>query len=254
MTLSMTYLRIELIRQFRDGFTLFFTLALPAVMYLIFGAGAEWGDIRIGAGGEGNVTFSVMVSMAAYGVVTAMTSLTSSAAAESAQGWGRQLAMTPLGNGGYTVTKVLVALFYSVLSIVVVYVLGFFTGAEAGPTWRWFACAGITLGLGSIYGLYGLAVGLIFKSDTATGLASALLTFFAFFGNVFMPLSGTMLTIAHYTPLYGVVALARWPLTEGAVDETLTDPLWQPVLNVVVWALIFLALALYGVRRSRARR
>jgi ABC-2 type transport system permease protein len=149
---------------------------------------------------------------------------------------------------------VLVALFYSVLSIVLVYVLGAFTGAEVDDTWRWFACAGITLGLGSIYGLYGLAVGLIFKSDTATGLASALLTFFAFFGNVFMPLNGVMLTIAHYTPLYGVVALARWPLTSGAVDASLTDPLWQPVLNVIVWALIFLGLAMFGVRRTRVRR
>jgi ABC-2 type transport system permease protein len=251
MTFSATYLRIELTRQLRDGFTLAFTLALPAVMYLIFGAGAEWGSQRIGAG---NVAFSVMVSMAAYGTVTAMTSLTSSSAAESAQGWGRQLAMTPLGNGGYTLTKVLVALFYSVLSIVLVYVLGAFTGAEVDDTWRWFACAGITLGLGSIYGLYGLAVGLIFKSDTATGLASALLTFFAFFGNVFMPLNGVMLTIAHYTPLYGVVALARWPLTSGAVDASLTDPLWQPVLNVIVWALIFLGLAMFGVRRTRVRR
>lgn len=251
MTLSATYLRIELTRQLRDGFTLAFTLALPAFMYLIFGAGADWGSTRIG---EGNVAFSVMVSMAAYGVVTAMTSLTSSSAAESAQGWGRQLAMTPLGNGGYTLTKVIVALVYSVLSIVLVYVLGAFTGAEIGDTWRWFACALITLGLGSIYGLYGLAVGLIFKSDTATGLAAALLTFFAFFGNVFMPLSGVMLTIAHYTPLYGVVALARWPLTHGAVDETLTDPMWQPVLNVVVWALIFLGLALGGMRRARERK
>jgi ABC-2 type transport system permease protein len=63
-----------------------------------------------------------------------------------------------------------------------------------------------------------------------------------------------MLTIAHYTPLYGVVALARWPLTSGAVDASLTDPLWQPVLNVIVWALIFLGLAMFGVRRTRVRR
>ncbi|MCQ9389948.1 ABC transporter permease [Brevibacterium sp. 50QC2O2] len=251
MTFSATYLRIELVRQLRDGFTLAFTLALPSVMYLIFGAGAEWGSTRIG---DGNVAFSVMVSMAAYGTVTAMTSLTASSAAESVQGWGRQLAMTPLGNGGYTLTKVLVALSYSVLSVAVVYVLGAMTGAEAGAAWVWFACAGITLGLGTIYGLYGLAVGLVFKSETATGLASALLTFFAFFGNVFMPLSGVMLTIAHFTPLYGVVALARWPLTQGRVDETLTDPLWQPVLNVVVWALVFLGLALYGVKRTRGRK
>ena len=37
-TLNLTYYRLELRRIMRDKVTLFFTVGLPAVMYLIFGA------------------------------------------------------------------------------------------------------------------------------------------------------------------------------------------------------------------------
>ncbi len=249
--LPLTYLRIELVRQLRNVFTIVFTLVLPAIMYLIFGAGASWGSQ---SAGEGNVAFSVMVSMGAYGAMVAMTSLTSAAAAESAQGWGRQLALTPLGTPRYAGVKVLVALAYATAAMLIVYVLGAFTGTEGGALWRWFACGAITLITSAIYGLYGLGIGLLFPSDAATGIAASALTLFAFFGNVFMPLGGVMLTIAHFTPMYGVVALARWPLTEGWVDSGVQDALWMPLVNTVVWALVFAALVALGVRRSRRRQ
>lgn len=250
MTFSMPYLRLELLRQLHNPFTLAFTLALPALMYIIFGASQDYGSL---SAGHGNVAFSIMVSMAAYGVMTAMTSLTSSAAAEASQGWGRQLSLTPLGTSGYVVAKVIVAVGYAALSLLLVFVLGAMTGAQADGSWRWWATAVLILGLGLIFGLYGLGVGLMFNSDSAPGLASILLTFFAFFGNVFMPLSGTMLSIAHFTPMYGVVELARWPLSQGYVNDAVTDPLWMPILNVIAWALIFAALVAFGVKRSRTR-
>ena len=37
----------------------------------------------------------------------------------------------------------------------------------------------------------------------------------AFLGNVFTPMSGFMLDLGRFTPLYGYVALARFPLTDG---------------------------------------
>lgn len=250
MTFSMPYLRMELIRQLHNPFTLAFTLALPALMYIIFGASQDYGTM---SAGHGNVAFSVMVSMAAYGVMTAMTSLTSLAASEASQGWGRQLSLTPLGTSGYAVSKVIVAFAYAALSLLVVFVIGAATGAQADGAWRWLLTAGIIMVAGTIFGLYGLGVGLMFNSDSAAGLASILLTFFAFFGNVFMPLSGTMLAIAHFTPMYGVVELARWPLSEGYVDDTVTDPMWMPILNVIAWTLVFGALVALGVKRSRNR-
>ncbi|MFT4258145.1 ABC transporter permease [Microbacterium sp.] len=251
MLLSPTMLRIEAIRQLRNPYTLAFTLAMPVAMYLLFGASMGYGKLSVG---HGNASFYVMVSMAAYGTAVAMSSLTSLAATEAKQGWGRQLAMSPLTATGYAQTKLLTAVAYAALSLVAVFVAGMLTGAEADAVWRWFAAAGIILGLGLIYGLWGLGVGLFFSGDSATALASISMTFFAFFGNVFMPLEGVMLDIARFTPLYGFVALSRWPLTEGRLTTGQTDEVWMLVLNVVVWVVLFAALVVAGARRSRARQ
>lgn len=251
MLVSPTMLRIEGIRQLRNPYTLAFTLAMPVAMYLLFGAGMGYGSL---SAGHGNVSFYVMTSMAAYGTAVAMSSLTSLAATEAKQGWGRQLAMTPLTTAGYALTKLLTAVSFAALALVAVFAAGMMTGAQAEDAWRWVATAGIVLGLGLMYGLFGLGGGLFFSSDSAAALASISMTFFAFFGNVFMPLDGVMLDIARFTPLYGFVSLSRWPLTDGVLTTGQTDELWMLLLNVVVWLAVFAALVAMGVKRSRARQ
>lgn len=243
--------RTELLRQIRNPYTLAFALGMPVAMYLLFGASMAYASQSVG---HANVSFYVMVSMGAYGTATAMSSLCSLAASEVGQGWGRQLALTPLTTLGYATTKVLAAVSFSALSVLFVYAAGLATGAEAEGAWRWFAAGAITLALGLIYGLFGLGVGLAFNSDSAAALASISITFFGFFGNVFIPLEGTMLDIAKWTPMYGYVALARWPATDGALVAGGADPLWAVLLNVFVWAVLFAGLVRLGVLRSRRRR
>ena len=250
-TLSPTMLRLEGVRQLRNPYTLAFTLAMPVAMYLLFGAGMSYGSK---SAGYGNVSFYVMASMAAYGTAVAMSSLTSLAATEAKQGWGRKLAMTPLTTTGYALTKLLSAVAFAALALVAVFTAGLITGASADDAWRWVATAGIILSLGLMFGLYGLGVGLFFSSDSAAALASISMTFFAFFGNVFIPLDGVMLDIARFTPLYGFVALSRWPLTDGQLTTGQTDELWMLVLNVAVWLAVFVVLVMAGVRRSRTRQ
>lgn len=251
MTISPTMLRIEGVRQLRNPYTLAFTLAMPVAMYLLFGAGMDYGTR---SAGNGNVSFYVMTSMAAYGTAVAMSSLTSLAATEAKQGWGRQLAMTPLTTTGYAITKLLTAVAFAALALIAVFAAGWVTGASVDDVWRWAATAGIIVGLGLMFGLYGLGVGLFFSSDSAAALASISMTFFAFFGNVFMPLDGMMLDIARFTPLYGFVALCRWPLTDGQLTTGQTDEMWMLLLNIGVWLAVFVALVMFGARRSRARQ
>jgi len=251
MSISPTMMRVEAMRQIRNPYTLAFTLGMPVAMYLLFGASMGYGS---GPVGHGNVKFYVMVSMAAYGTAVAMSSITSLAATEAKQGWGRQLAMTPLGTAGYAVMKLLTAVAFAALAMIAVFAAGMLTGAEVADVWRWWASAGIILTVGLIYGLYGLGVGLFFNSDTAAALASISMTFFAFFGNVFIPLDGVMLDIARFTPLYGFVALSRWPLTDGVLTTGQADPLWMIALNVAAWLAVFAVLVAAGVKRSRSRR
>ena len=175
------------------------------------------------------------------------------AAVERMQGWGRQLGLTPLRDGSYVSMKALVAVSIAAVPIALIYLLGAFTGAK-GDTTAWLLSALLCLLGAAVFSLFGLCVGTAFRSDTAVGAASGSLVILAFLGNVFVPLSGTMLAIAKFTPLYGVVSLARYPVTEGQLADGSVEPLWVPVLNVTVWTAIFAVLAIYLVRRGRSRQ
>ncbi|QAY71231.1 ABC transporter permease [Xylanimonas protaetiae] len=255
--MNLTYLRIDLVRQLRDVANLAFVIGLPVVMYVIFGS-------TFGDGGEmarnGNVQFYVMTSMAIYGASVATTSIAGMAAIELMQGWGRQLGLTPMRPMGYVATKVVVALTVSAAAVAAVFLAGLLTGAEATSAGVWLLSA-LVAWLGSaLFALYGLAIAQSFRSESAVSIASAGLVLFAFLGNLFVPLSGTMLQVARFMPMYGYAGLARWPQLEGTVIGTGPDvPSSQDsfgglILNVVIWAAVFAGIAAWAVQRGRQRQ
>ncbi|KGN42475.1 ABC transporter permease [Knoellia aerolata] len=248
------YVRLELRRTVRDLVTMFFVVGLPAFMYVLFGASAGYSQENAG---NGNVALYVMISMAAYGAVTATVGIGGTAAVERMQGWGRQLGLTPLRDGTYVATKAVVALVVAALPILVVYVLGVLTGAEGTAT-AWLGSAAILVVGAVMFALYGLVFGLAFRSESAVTAAGGSLVVLGFLGNIFFPLSGILLDIARFTPLYGYVSLARYPLTEGHVVDSqgglVHEALWMSVTNVAVWTGIFAVLATWLVRRSRGRQ
>jgi len=245
----------ELLRNVRMVESTFFIVVLPTVLYLMFGALADYGDA---AAGNGNVAAYNMTAMTVYGATMATSAIAGSAALERQQGWGRQLGLTGLSGSGYMIGKVLVALGIAILPILVIFTVGVLTGARFDEGWMWAASGGLAL-LGAIpFALYGLAAALLFRSEAAVSAASGILVVLAFFGNLFMPLSGTMLAIAKFTPIYGIAALTRWPQLEGTVIDTAggapaSDPLWAVVLNVVVWTAVFAAICLIASRRTTRR-
>lgn len=251
--MNATYVRIELFRQSRDIMNLMFAILMPVAMYILFGN-------MFGGGGEsagnGNVKFYIMVSMAAYGAAIATTAIAGTAATESLLGWGRQIALTPMKPSGFVASKITVAMIVSAASAAAVFLVGAATGAQSDTVGIWALSYAITVAGSGVFALYGMAAGLAFKSETAIGIASSGMVFFAFFGNVFLPLSGVLLQIAKFTPMYGYVGLARYPLTEGvaASGADATDSIWLLLANLVAWALIFAGLALWAVRRSRTRK
>lgn len=253
--MNLGFLSMEVRRVLRDKVSLFFIAVLPAFFYLIFGAAQSYSDA---SAGNGNVAFYIMVAMAAYGTCTATAGIGGMAAVERAEGWGRQLGLTPLRDSQYVVTKTLLAMIVALIPIGLTFVLGVITGAHApGRVWL---LSGVILVLGSVvWALYGLCFGLAFRSEAAVSAATGILVVLAFLGNVFVPLSGTMLAIAKFTPLYGFVTLARYPLTEGygvdsGGDLLPHEALWIPLTNMIVWAAVFAILATLLVRRGRGRK
>lgn len=255
--LNLRYIGFDLRRNLRMFTNLFFVIVLPVAMFIIFGTMSDFSSTTLESG-RGNITASIMVSMGAYAAITATTSLAGSAAVELQQGWGRQLGLTPFSNAGYITSKVIVALSYAVLAITAVYIAGVIVGAKMDG-WVWAATAGLLLVGAMVFALYGLAFGLLLRSEAAVGAASGIVVILMFLGNAFVPLSGFLLQLSVFTPVWGVVRLSAYPLDQGVYfDGNDGSPvhyeLWQMVCNLAVWGAIFAALCLIGVRRGTSRR
>ena len=253
----LTYLWLDLYRSLREPANLFFVIAFPLAMYLVFGRlNASAGDY--GPHAHGNVSASVMLAMASFSACLGATSASAAAAVEQSAGWGRQMAVTSRGLRGYLVVKTGTAVGTAALPVVVVLTAGALTDSQM-EGWAWATSPLICL-IGVLpFVLWGLAAGMWLPSSASIGIATSLVSLFAFIGNAFMPLNRTLLTISRFTPMYGSTALARWPLGEGWTyvpdrQAGVQDPLWMPLANLVAWTLIFGLLVIGARRRVTGRR
>ncbi|MDQ2756282.1 MAG: ABC transporter permease [Actinomycetota bacterium] len=226
-----TLLGIELKRMLRNRRTMIFTIVMPAAFFLIFGVGQDYGTQ---SAGRGNVIAYIMVSMALYGAMIATTGAGAMVATERAQGWSRQLRLTPLSPVAYIVVKVVVALLMGLIAIVVVYAVGLSTGAKVDDVDIVVTTALIAWGGSLVFAAFGLFMGYLLPSENVMQILGPGLAILAFGGGVFIPLtdgSGFEM-FARFTPMYGVAKLARLPLTGGDVQ-------WWWLLNTGVWLLVF---------------
>lgn len=246
---STTYLKLDLGRALRNRRAMIFTIVMPALLYLVFGA-TQHSDTTVGSG---NVAFYVLIGMACYGAILAAASNAASVAIEMQAGWTRTLMMTPLGPSGYVGTKVGVALAVGALPIMVLTVAGLATGAQA-PVGIWIACLALGWLGASVFAAFGLGVGAVFRSDGAMQVMGGVLALLAFAGNVFVPLKGAMLTLAQFTPMFGVVTVARYPLDHGVTVYGAHISLWVAVANLLVWGVIFVSSAAFFYSRSTIRQ
>lgn len=243
---------IDLKRMLRDPGVLF-VIGVPVLMYLIFGAAQSYGQ-QMAA--NGNIAMAIMVGMAAYGAVAGTASFASVAGVERLQGWGRQLALTPLTTSRYALIKSLTAATFALITVAIIYAVAAPTGAK-GTAWAW-AGSFVFVVVGCLpYALLGLAVSYVMGSQSATSMVNALILLFAFAGNLFVPLSGKLLEASQFTPMWGYITIARWPVAEGTwttgTGEPYTLELWQAILSYCVWTLVFVGLAALALRRRGER-
>ena len=241
----------DLMRLSRDWSTLFFSIMLPVGMYLIFGAFQDYGNDRIQ---DSNVTAYVMVAMALYAGITGAVGAAGTIAMENQTGWGRQLALTPLTAGQRLSANLIGIAVRAVLPILAVYLAGALTGAEM-PTGVWASTLALAVVMSVPFGLYGIAWATAIPTPASVSIAATSVVVLAFLGGMFMPLSEGLLAVGRFTPAYGASTLTRYPMTDGiqsTVDGQLSDPdpLWWPLLNVVVWTAVFAAAVLL-LRRQR---
>lgn len=238
-----TYIGVELRRLARNRRTVIFTLVMPVAFFLLFGTVS---DYRTQSVGNGNVTAYVMLSMALYGAILATTSGGASVSVERAQGWSRQLRLTPLRPTAYVLTKVVAAMVLGLVSIVATVAVGMARGAELdGSALVW--CVLLAWAGSSVFAAFGLFMGYLLPSENVMQVLGPVLALLSFAGGLFMPIEdGIFATIAKFIPTYGLAQIVRGPLTGGDVS------VWA-VVNIVVWGAVFVAGAAWRFRLDTAR-
>lgn len=243
---NLTALKLEVRRLLRNRRTLVITMIFPVFFFLIFGLNKAYATQKIG---HGNVAAFIMISLGLYGAVFAATSGGAMVSIERAQGWSRQLRLTPLSPVAYILLKVMTALVLGAGSVAVVFVAGALTNKAAMPVYLWIA-SGLSVWVGSLlFAAFGLFMGYLLPTENVMQVMSLILTLLSFGGGLFIPLNQfphTVQVICKWTPLYGLNQLVHTPMLGNGVD-------WTWVVNVLVWLIIFIAGATWRFRLDTAR-
>ena len=247
-----TVLVLEVRRLLRNRRTVIFALVVPPLFFLLFGLNKAYAHKPISPTGHGNVSAFIMISMALYGAVLATTSGGAMVSIERAQGWSRQLRLTPLSPVGYILIKMLTAMVLGAAAVTAVYVVAALSGVPAmkpGYAYLWIVTP-VCVWIGAlVFAAFGLFLGYLLPTENVMQYLGFALMLFAFGGGLFIPLSQfphTIRVLAHYTPLYGLNQLVHAPLIGGGVHLV-----W--VANAVAWLAIFTAGAVWRFRKDTAR-
>ncbi|MCU1647789.1 MAG: transporter permease [Nocardia sp.] len=238
------FVALEMRRMLRNKRALIFSLIMPPVFFVAFGLQSGYKTQMIGSG---NTTGYVMVSMAVYGAMLATTSGGAMVAVERAQGWSRQLRLTPLPPLAYIATKIIVAMTLGLASVAVVFTVGAIFGAQL-PASAWLVCFLIAWLGSAVFAAFGLFIGYLLPSENVMQLLGVLLALLAFAGGLFMPLHGWFDTVSKVFPTNGIAVLARAPFTDPSGAA-----LVLAVANVLVWATVFTLGSAFLFRRDTAR-
>lgn len=204
------YLKLEVRRTLRNRRYLVFSIGLPLFFYLLFSK--LYGSVA-GLIDDVPYTAYIMISMAAYGTLgTALNSGGPRLAEERANGWMRQLRITPLTPAGYLVGKILSAVVLTLPVLVLIGEAAHFVNGVRLPVVEW-AQALLLLVIGVLpFAAPGVLLGLLFDVDSAQPAMLIVYLGLSLLGGLWMPVASmphTMQEIAHAMPTYRYAELAR---------------------------------------------
>jgi ABC-2 type transport system permease protein len=221
------YVRLEVVRQFRNPQALVVRLAIPAGFYLLGTLGSDPGGRSEGLPSE----TASMVDLAVFGaMMSALFATGPPLAQERAIGWLRQLRVMPLRAGAAVTGKVVAAMAFALPSIALVAVAAE-TSHGLGLGWgRWAALIGLMwVATAPVAGL-GVLIGFaIATAEVAEGVTLLALVTMAVLGGLWVSvddLPAALQTIAPAMPTNAIAELGRaaasgGPIPVGAVSTLL---------------------------------
>ena len=231
--------RTEILRLSRNKRYLIFSIALPVMLYLVFGKQAS-------ATAYG-VQFKAfyMVGMASVGAFSgALTGNAQRISQERKDGWIRQLRLTALPPGSYVAAKIIASMAITVPSIIAVLALGRFYGGVQLAGWKWLAI-GAAIWLGTMtFAALAVAIGYRFMPDTVQPVTMFVYFLMSILGGLWFPLSnGILRKIGQVLPTYQVTRIGTDVIASGTVSMT-------SIVTILAWLAGFIALAVLAVRNT----
>jgi ABC-2 type transport system permease protein len=245
MTSYLSYLWLEAKRQWRDREAILFRLGIPTAVYLILNATAQDRTPSSGPGGR-------MVALAAFGAVISGLAAGPSLGEERANGWLRQLRVTPLRPSATVAAKVAVAMSFALPSIALVTAMAGLVGHSEGIALGWARLAELVglmwLATAPITAV-GALIGLTFAAQAAQGATTLAFVVLWLAGGIFTPpasMPDALAAVARALPSYGVVQVG-----EHVTGASALSPSALAVL--AAWIVGATALAALAWRRVVAR-
>ncbi|MBT2502763.1 ABC transporter permease [Curtobacterium sp. ISL-83] len=247
--MPLRYVLLETGRQLRNVRAMVFTFAVPVVMLLVFGA--AFGSQRDPGTGLQYLVVTTL-QMASYGAMMAALSQAFAIVNERSLGWNRQLRVTPLSGWAFMVSKVIAAMAFAGMSIVVtVLVATIGMGASLDPV-RWLA-AGVGIWCGVVpFALIAILIGQFAKPAFAQPLFMVVFMGLAILGGLWVPLSvmpAWMGNVAHLLPSYWLNRMGQ--MGAGATG---TAGMLEPALVLTGWAVLLAVVIIWRYRRDAARQ
>jgi ABC-2 type transport system permease protein len=212
--MTLTYLRLEVIRTYRNVRYLIFTLGIPVVLFLLIG-GAFKGNPVFGVSGQ---TW-YMINMATFGALGAVLGVGARIAIERDAGWNRQLRLTPLPPQSYVIGKLVTGMLLALPSLLLVCAAGYLTGLVHLSGTQWAE----VIGLGWLallpMSVVGVGLGYLSRGDSAQAVNGGVIMLMSMFGGVWFPIDATapqwLQSVAHVMPTYWITQIARAPITSN---------------------------------------
>jgi len=240
-----TFLRIEALRTLRNRMYVLFTIGFPVVFYVVFSnIGVTDGSI---AGTSGNA-YS-MVSMAAFGAISAAVFIGGRISTERRIGWTRQLRMMAVPGRRYLGVKVLTVLLTAFPCLVLVFLAGALINGVQLSAWRWLAIMVLLLVGVLPFAALGVAIGYLVTGDSAQPLAAGVYMLLSLFGGLWFPadlMPVWMRDVAHTLPTYNFADLG-WRVLADQPQSV------SGIGILAYWGLLFTILALVLYRKDVAR-
>jgi len=238
------YLRLEVMRTFRNPRYFVISMAMPLALYLVFaGAGA--------GGSSGNLATAVraMVGMAGYGALFAAFSSGPGLVNERTSGWLRQLRVTPLPASRVVIVKVLSSMFVALPSIALICAAASATHGVHFGAGRWVALVGL-LWLGTLpFALLGVGLGFLCGPQSIGPATMATVLGMSLLGGLIAPVTAfpsALQHLAHVLPSNRFAELG-WQVGGGHA------PTMTAVAILLAWTAAFAVLAVTAYRRDDSR-